>query len=69
MAPDPETGEQAPIYNARRQRWQEHFRWEGIRVIGLTPSGRATVVALAMNRPIMLAIRLEEEWFGRHPPP
>ncbi|WP_279239889.1 hypothetical protein [Scytonema sp. UIC 10036] len=37
-------------------------------VIGLTPTGRATIDALNMNRPTILAIRKEEEFFGRHPP-
>jgi hypothetical protein len=67
-APDPETGEPAPIYHPRQQRWEEHFRWDGVRVVGLTATGRATVAALDMNRAIILAIRAEEEWLGRHPP-
>src|SRR4051794_37016300 len=42
------------------RKWAEHFRWEGERVAPLTPTGRATVAALAMNRPMILAIRQEE---------
>jgi HNH endonuclease len=68
-APDPESGEDAPLYSPRQQIWGEHFRWEGLRVVGLTPTGRATAAALAMNRPMILAIRAEEARFGRHPPP
>lgn len=64
---DPETSENAPIYNPRKYLWQAHFRWEDVRVIGLTPIGRGTVAALQMNRPVILAIRAEEKLFNRHP--
>lgn len=65
---DPQSGEEAPIFSPRRQVWSEHFRWEGERIVGLTATGRATVDALKMNRPIILAIRTEERVIGRHPP-
>jgi hypothetical protein len=68
-APDPETGEDAPLFSPRGQVWGDHFRWEGAVAVPLTPTGRATVVALAMNRPLAVAIRLEEAGRGRHPPP
>jgi HNH endonuclease len=65
---DPDTGEMVSIFNPRQQIWQEHFRWDDVRVVGLTAIGRATIVALNLNRSIILAIRAEEEFFGRHPP-
>lgn len=68
-APDPETGIAEPLFNPRRQRWADHYRWEGVRLVALTPTGRATAAALAVNRAIMLAIRVEEMHFGRHPDP
>ena len=68
-ARDPQTGRSAPLFNPRRQRWVEHFRWQGLRVVGITPTGRATMSALRMNRPLILAIRAEERSRGRHPPP
>ena len=68
-APDPTTGKESPLFNPRDQVWEEHFRWQGAVVVPLTPTGRATVMALAMNRPLALAIRLEEAERGRHPPP
>lgn len=45
---DPRTGEIAPLFHPRRDRWDEHFVWDeaGLQIIGLSPSGRATVVAL-----------------------
>ncbi|MDY7013685.1 MAG: HNH endonuclease signature motif containing protein [Cyanobacteriota bacterium] len=66
---DSETGEVVGIFNPRQQRWNAHFAWYGVEVIGLTAIGRATVQALDLNRSTMLAIRAEEELLGRHPPP
>ena len=67
-ATDPESGEEVPLFNPRTQAWAEHFGWDGLRVVPLTPVGRATVAALALNRPVILAIRQEEALRGRHPP-
>ena len=66
---DLETGEVVLIFNPRQQRWMEHFIWDGVRVVGLTATGRTTSQALDLNRPTMLAIRTEEVLLGRHPPP
>ena len=66
---DPHTGEEAPLYNPRRDRWSEHFAWNELRLVGHTATGRATVAALDMNRALILAIRQEEALRGRHPPP
>jgi hypothetical protein len=66
-AVDPDSGALAPLFNPREQRWDDHFRWEAESLIGLTPTGRATTAALAMNRPLILAIRREEVALGRHP--
>ncbi len=66
---DSETGEVVSIFNPRQQAWKEHFDWNGVQVVGLTATGRATVQALDLNRATMLAIRVEEELLGRHPPP
>lgn len=68
-APDPETGELAPLFNPRRDLWRMHFQWKGVTAVGLTPAGRATVVLLKLNRPLALAIRREEAFRNRHPPP
>ena len=65
---DPETKKEVSIFNPRQQVWPENFRWDDVRVVGLTATGRGTVEALKMNRPMMLAIRGEEELLGRHPP-
>lgn len=67
-ADDPQSGQSVSLYNLRHDGWNEHFRWDDARVRGLTPAGRATVEALGMNRPLIVAIRREEEMLGRHPP-
>jgi hypothetical protein len=67
VAIDPESGTDAPIYDPRGDDWQEHFRWEGVKLLGLTPTGRATIEALHMNRLLILAIRYEETLLCRHP--
>jgi len=67
--PDPETGKLVRLFNPRRDRWEEHFCWtQAVILMGLTEVGRATVKALALNRPLILAIRRAEMAFGRHPP-
>lgn len=65
---DPETGHETPLFNPRTDIWGEHFQWNEELVDPLTPTGRATVTALAMNRPLIVAIRREEMILGRHPP-
>ena len=64
------TGEDAPLFHPRRQRWDEHFAWEeGFDVvIGLTPAGRATVVALRLNREGLVNFRRVLYAQGKHPP-
>jgi hypothetical protein len=56
------------LFNPRPQAWAEHFQWDDQFVEPLTATVRATVAALAMNRPVILAIRQEEAARGRHPP-
>lgn len=68
FAIDPHTKQEATLFNPREQAWHLHFEWKNFEVVGLTPTGRATVYALDMNRSIMLAIREEEAFFDRHPP-
>lgn len=65
---DPDTQEAVKIFNPRQQVWREHFSWDGVRVLGLTATGRATIDALRMNRTNILLIRADEEVLGRHPP-
>lgn len=67
---DPATDQMMALFNPRTQIWREHFEWsEGwTRIIGLTPTGRATIQRLNMNRD--LVIKARERWVkaGWHPP-
>jgi hypothetical protein len=68
---DPITGETAPLFNPRFQDWFTHFRWvaDGLRIEGLTPVGRATVVALHLSTdPDALMVRSYWVQAGWHPP-
>ena len=67
-AVDPHTGEEVPLFHPRTDVWAEHFRWDGAILVPLTPTGRATAASLDMNRPMIVAIRLEEIARRRHPP-
>lgn len=68
---DPETSALVPLFNPRSQNWWEHFRWgdDGIRIIGQTPSGRATVLALHLSDDLD-ALEVRSYWVlaGWHPP-
>ena len=47
---DPDTGQAAALFHPLRQAWHEHFRLlEDGSCMGVTPIGRATVLALRMN--------------------
>lgn len=46
---DPDTGDIVAIFNPRQDDWSVHFGFHGARVVGRTPSGRATVRLLQMN--------------------
>ncbi len=67
---DPETGQLAPLFHPRRQVWAEHFAWVngGTHVIGITPTGRATVIALRLNNDNQVEARSIWIEFGWHPP-
>jgi hypothetical protein len=67
---DPDTGEMVALFHPRQQRWSEHFAWtpEGDRIIGLTPTGRATVKALQLNREALVRSRRIWVAVGLYPP-
>jgi hypothetical protein len=54
---DPLTGQTTPLFNPRRDRWEEHFAWEKTRLVGRTPVGRTTVYVLDANNELLVATR------------
>jgi hypothetical protein len=69
-ARDPLTGKRVRLWNPRRQKWPEHFSWshDGTETIGATACGRATVAALQLNRPELVAARSLWVQVGWWPP-
>lgn len=67
---DPLTRQTVPLFNPRQQTWQDHFAWNenSTRIVGLTPMGRATVVALRLNHPFQVEARGWWVKAGWHPP-
>jgi HNH endonuclease len=67
---DAETGTIVPIFNPRETPWAEHFAWDAtfLNIIGLTPTGRATVSTLQLNRKALVNIRRALLLCGDHPP-
>jgi len=55
---DPETDTITPLFNPRRDRWDAHFMWNGIRIVGVTAVGRTTVRVLDLNGDDRLDLRL-----------
>jgi len=67
---DPLTGRKVPVFNPRHNDWSAHFTWEldGLRVVGLTACGRATVETLRLNDQYHLTARMVWISAGRYPP-
>ncbi|MFA0765761.1 MAG: hypothetical protein BDTLLHRC_000714 [Candidatus Fervidibacter sp.] len=67
---DPRTGRKVRLFHPRKDRWERHFRWseDGIRIIGKTSIGRATVAALRLNREELVRLRQLLVAVGEHPP-
>jgi hypothetical protein len=67
---DPVEGQMTPLFHPRRDAWATHFAWQADRVTlaGLTPVGRATIVALRLNEAWLLEARQLWIVLGLHPP-
>ncbi len=49
------------LFNPRSDVWDDHFQLsEDGWFVGLTPTARATIESLRMNRPVAVALRREE---------
>lgn len=70
-AVDPISGTESLLFNPRTQKWTDHFRWskDGLRIEGLSPTGRATVSLLQLDSDTdMLLVRSYWIQAGWHPP-
>jgi HNH endonuclease len=68
---DPITLQEVPLFHPRRDVWEEHFAWSRdlTELIGLSPTGRATIVELRLNRENVVNLRRVLILAERHPPP
>jgi hypothetical protein len=46
---DPENQEFCFLFNPRTQKWSDHFTFNGVIILGLTPEGRTTTQLLQLN--------------------
>ena len=69
-ARDPVSQSPVPLFHPRQQRWHDHFAWSDdfTLVVGLTPTGRATIQALNLNREELVNLRRVLYAAGEHPP-
>lgn len=60
----------AQLYNPRTDIWAEHFKWDDdfIEILGISPTGRATITRLDLNRLGLLNLRRLLVQAGFHPP-
>jgi HNH endonuclease len=67
---DPVTKQVVPLYHPRQQAWYDHFAWDEdyTLILGLTPTGRATVQTLKLNRPSVINLRRVLFAMSEHPP-
>ena len=67
---DPLTRNIVSLFHPRQQKWSLHFSWskDSLRLIGLTSIGRATIVALKLNRPELINLRRALYAINEHPP-
>ena len=45
------------LYHPRKDRWSDHFEWNGAALIGRTQIGIVTIDVLRINHPDALAVR------------
>ncbi len=72
---DPESKQELPLFNPRKQRWSEHFIWtkDALKIIGITPIGRATCNRFDFNDDFHnegFIVKVRRFWLngGWHPP-
>ncbi len=69
-AVDSATGLEVTLFNPRTQNWSGHFTWsrDVLSIVALTPTGRATLDALKLNRSELRNLRALLKLAKKHPP-
>ncbi len=67
---DPITQQDVELFHPRQQIWDDHFMWNDsyTEIVGLTPTGRATIACLHVNRPMLIQLRGYWVALELHPP-
>ena len=67
---DPLSRRIVPLYHPRQHQWEDHFAWNDdcTLIIGLTPTGRATVETICLNKSGLINLRRVLYATGNHPP-
>jgi hypothetical protein len=52
-----DAGELIRLFDPRRDRWVDHFRWRGARLLGRTQIGKGTIRVLGINLPVRVELR------------
>lgn len=66
---DPITGQVVLIYHPRNDDWSLHFKWniDFSKIIGISPTGRATVERMGLNRKELVNLRKVLASANEHP--
>jgi HNH endonuclease len=54
---NPLTGRRVRLFHPRKDRWNQHFRWDGAVLEGRTITGRVTIALLEINRAEAVELR------------
>lgn len=54
---DPESGRLVRLFHPRHDRWDEHFAWQGVALVGRSEVSRATIVVLRINHRQRIELR------------
>ena len=54
---DPDSGRLVRLFHPRKDRWTDHFAWDGPILVGQTAIARATILVLWMNHPLVVETR------------
>lgn len=57
---DPVTNQLTPLFHPRSDHWEDHFSWDGLRIVGLSAVGRTAVRVLDLNAPSRLRVRMAQ---------
>jgi hypothetical protein len=66
---DPANEKMVPLFHPRQHVWSEHFEWSRdlTQIVGRTPTGRATIHELELNRNGVVNLRRALYAVGEHP--